>query len=72
MIVAWSVIASGRLEKKFFADWNQRVYFNEPSGLCVKDCSFALVYDVPKMFGEGWFKLDFDVNQEGLAENWYD
>jgi hypothetical protein len=59
---------------KFLASWNQRVYFHtdEASGLCVNDCSFALVYDVPKIFGEGLFKLDFDVNKKVLRKKWYD
>ena len=62
------------VRKKFLANWNQRVYFHtdEPSGLCVNDCSFALVYDVPKIFGEGSFKLDFDANKKVLRKNWYD
>ena len=62
------------VRKKFLANWNQRVYFhnNEPSGLCVNDCSFALVYDIPKIFGEGWFKLDFDGNKKVLRKEWYD
>ena len=62
------------VRKKFLANWNQRVYFHtdEPSGLCVNDCSFALVYDLPKIFGEGWFKLDFDANKKVLRKEWYD
>jgi hypothetical protein len=44
----------------------------EPSGLCVDDCSFALVYDVPTVFGEGSFKLDFDANKKVLRKRWYD
>ena len=62
------------VRKKFLANWNQRVYFhtNETSGLCVNDCSFALVYDVPKMFGEGSFKLDFDTHEKVLRKEWYD
>jgi hypothetical protein len=62
------------VRRKFLANWNQRVYFhtNETSGLCVHDCSFALVYDVPKMFGEGSFKLDFDANDKVLRKEWYD
>jgi hypothetical protein len=62
------------VRKKFLANWNQRVYFHEdePSGLCVNDCSFALVYDVPKVFGEGSFKLDFGNNKKVLRKKWYD
>jgi|SRR5579872_2178992 hypothetical protein len=62
------------VEKKFLASWNQRVYFHTdgPFGLCVNDCSFALVYDIPKIFGEGWFKLDFDGNKKVLRKEWYD
>lgn len=62
------------VRKKSLANWNQRVYFHtdEPSGLCVNDCSFALVYDVPKLFGEGSFKLDFDANKKVLRKKWYD
>ena len=62
------------VQKKVFASWNRTVHFHtdEPSGLCVNDCSFALVYDVPKMFGEGWFKLDFDANKKVLRKKWYD
>jgi hypothetical protein len=62
------------VRKKFLANWNQRVYFHtdEPSGLCVNDCSFALVYDIPKVFGEGSFKLDFDTNKKVIWKKWYD
>jgi hypothetical protein len=38
------------VRKKFLANWSQRVYFHtdEPSGLCVNDCSFALSTTSPK------------------------
>jgi hypothetical protein len=60
------------VQKISLANWNKRVDFNEPSGLCVNDCSFALIYDVPRIFGEGWFKVDFDTNKKVLRKTWTD
>lgn len=62
------------IEKKFLASWDQKVYFhtNETFGLCVNDCSFALIYKVPKVFGEESFKLEFDSTKKVLRKKWYD
>ena len=56
-----------------FASWNRSVYFhsNEPSGICTGSCSFAFVYSVPKIFGEGLMELDFDVNKKLVRKNWF-
>jgi hypothetical protein len=60
--------------RKFLANWNQSVSFHSDDqfGLCINDCSFALIYTVPKVFGEGRMKLDFDANKTVLRKRWYD
>ena len=56
-----------------FASWNRSVYThsNEPYGICTGNCSFAFVYSVPRIFGEGLMELDFDVNKKLLRKSWF-
>jgi hypothetical protein len=53
------------VESKFLANWNKSVFFHSDDqfGLCTGDCSFAFIYTVPKVFGEGQMELDFDANK---------
>ncbi len=61
------------VERISLASWDRTVRFhsNEPSGICTGDCSFAFVYSVPEVFGEGLMELDFDVNKKLLRKSWF-